>query len=260
MFYKVFFFLNRTVIQYNKDIRKMLIMKIKGIKESEIRITVNHKEVWQNKKLIDFNLWNQEYDLRMKAEDHIVLSELEVDVLNKQVTKEEMVMDIDLVTSNIHVVPNGCAYGEVLLDFYNSYIKDKEWNPLPTLEIRGGSFAWKPWKNKVWMRVVEGDVIYLAHFESVAFRMSDEKMIAKLADMHFYKGFGWDQVHTKDEEGIHFYLPTIDEIGNVECLDDSYIPNIDVSMLFDETTTTMEKEMLARCIVLTFEEYVKRNR
>lgn len=247
------------MLQYNKDIRKMLIMKIKGIKENEIRITVNHKEVWQNKKLIDFSLWNQEYDLRMNAEDHIVLSELEVDVLNKQVTKEEIVMDIDLVTSNIHVVPNGCAYGEVLIDFFNQYIKDKEWNPLEKLEIRGGSFAWKPWKNKVWMRVVEDEVIYLAHFESVAFREKDEKMVVKLADVHFYKGFGWDQVHTKDENGVHFYLPILFDDGTILNQDISYIPDIDVRMLFDETTMSMEKEMLARHLVFAFKEFIEKD-
>ena len=235
-------------------------MKIKGVKEQLIHVTVDHKEIWKDHELIDFSLWNQEYDERMKAEDHIVLGNDEIEVLNTHVTNEDIIMDVDLVTSNIHVVPNGTSYGEVLIDFYNNYITKQEWNLEPSLEIRGGSFAWKPWKNKVWLRVVEGDVIYLAHFESVAFRTSNEKMVAKLADMHFYKGFGWDQVHTKDKEGLHFCLPVIDEIGIVEYFDDSYIPNIDVSMLFDETTTDMEKNMLARCIVLTFEEYVKRNR
>lgn len=235
-------------------------MKTKGILEQEIVVKVNDKEVWKHTVLDDFSLWNQEYDTRMKAEDHLVLSEKEVEVVNAHLVNTDMILDVDLVTSNIHVVPSGTSYGEVLIDFYNDYITKQEWNLPSALEIRGGSFAWKPWKNKVWLRVVEGDVIYMAHFESVAFRTADEKMVAKLANMHFYKGFGWDQVHTKNEEGVNFCLPIIDDIGNMEYLDDSYIPNIDVSMLFDETTTSMEKNMLARCIVLTFEEYVKRNR
>ena len=115
------------MLQCKCNIEDIVIMKIKGIKKNEIRITVSHEEVWQNKELIDFSLWNQEYDLRMKPEDHIVLSDDEVEVLNKKVTTEEMVMDVDLVTSNIHVVPDGVEYGEVLIEFYNQYIKD---NPL----------------------------------------------------------------------------------------------------------------------------------
>lgn len=235
-------------------------MRTKGIVNKEICVHVNGQEVWKANELLDFSLWNQEYDTRMKAEDHLVLSENEMMVVNSNITKEPIIMDVDLVTSNIHVVPDGMEYGEVLIDFFNTYIKDQDWNPLKNIEVRGGSFAWKPWKSKVWLRIVENDVIYLAHFESVKFRMTDNKMVAKLADMHFYKGYGWDQVHTKDDDGIHFYLPTIDEIGNVEYVDNSYIPNIDVSMLYDKTTTNMEKEMLARCIVYAFEEYVNRNR
>ena len=234
-------------------------MKTIGIQEKEIVVTVNHKEVWKDRVLEDFSLWNQEYDTRMKAEDHLVLSENEVEVVNAHLVNTDMILDVDLVTSNIHVVPEGSEYGEVLLDFYNAYIKDQEWNPIENLEVRGGSFAWKPWKNKVWLRVVDGEVIYLAHFESVAFRTVDEKMVAKLADVHFYKGFGWDQVHIKDENGTHFFLPELDENGYVMNCDISYIPDIDVSMLFDHTTMEMEKAMLARHLVYAFKEFIEKD-
>ena len=234
-------------------------MKTKGIQEKEIVVTVNDKVVWENVILEDFSLWNQEYDTRMKGEDHLVLSVNEVEVVNASLVQKEMILDVDLVTSNIHVVPEGSEYGEVLIDFYNTYIKDQEWNPIEDLEVRGGSFAWKPWKNKVWLRVVRDEVIYLAHFESVAFRYLDEKMIAKLADVHFYKGFGWDQVHTKDESGVHFFLPEIDEHGNLKNYDISYIPEISVSMLFDSTTMEMEKAMLARHLVYAFKEFIEKD-
>ena len=101
-------------------------MKTKGIVENKVCITVNRKEIWKDRELIDFSLWNQEYDLRMKAEDHLVLSNYEVEVLNRRLSDELVIMDIDMVTSNIHVIPNGCSYGEVLVDFYNQYIKDEE--------------------------------------------------------------------------------------------------------------------------------------
>ena len=234
-------------------------MKTIGVQEKEIKVQVNGKEAWKDVVLEDFSLWNQEYDTRMKAEDHLVLSTSEVEVLNKNLVDADMIMDVDLVTSNIHVVPEGIEYGEVLIDFYNTYIKDQEWNPLENLEVRGGSFAWKPWKNKVWLRVVDGDVIYLAHFESVAFRNTDQKMVAKLADVHFYKGFGWDQVHTKEDDGIQFFLPEIDEQGNLINYDNSYIPEINVSMLFDSTTMEMEKAMLARHLVYAFKEYIEKD-
>lgn len=234
-------------------------MKTIGVQEKEIKVQVNRKEAWKDVVLEDFSLWNQEYDTRMKAEDHLVLSTSEVEVLNKNLVDADMIMDVDLVTSNIHVVPEGIGYGEVLIDFYNTYIKDQEWNPLENLEVRGGSFAWKPWKNKVWLRVVDGDVIYLAHFESVAFRNTDQKMVAKLADVHFYKGFGWDQVHTKEDDGIQFFLPEIDEQGNLINYDNSYIPEINVSMLFDSTTMEMEKAMLARHLVYAFKEYIEKD-
>ena len=60
--------------------------------------------MWNEKEVIDFNMWNQEYDLRMKAEEHLVLTHQEVEVVNQKIFNEEMIMDIDLVTSNIHVI------------------------------------------------------------------------------------------------------------------------------------------------------------
>ena len=84
-------------------------------------------------------------------------------------------------------------------------------------------------------------------------------MVVKLADVHFYKGFGWDQVHTKDENGVHFYLPILSDDGTILNQDISYIPDIDVRMLFDETTMSMEKEMLARHLVFAFKEFIEKD-
>lgn len=231
-------------------------MKIKGIVEQEIQVSVNQKAIWNDKELIDFSLWDHEYDLRMKAQQHCVLTNDEVEVNNCAILDdEELVMDIDLVTGNIHVVPTGYRYAQVLESFYNQYIKDVAREKNVEIEMRGGSWAWKPWKNKTWLRVCDGDVLYFVHFESVAFRNCDEKLVVKLADAHFYKGYGWDQVHEVLDGNVNFLLPILEE-GNVVNLSNSCIPNIDVSLLFRDNSTDDEKKELANRLIKAFVEFM----
>ena len=236
----------------------------------DIHMTINGKTLWEGNTISTLaccSLDEQEkygyisQKRKFNPHNHYKLTEKEVTVVDLSGKFNELTMDIDGGSGNIHVVPccKNDLYFEKIKVFCNDIItefkkiNDKE-NRMRLDNLKFGYSTKEPWKNKCWLITYDADNnSYLINFESVRYcSCNEEKIFVKLADIQFYKCNKTGNVHEVKNQKTHinFILPQKDDVEivyntskNFDDLIATQIPNIDISCIFVRNDNHKAKEI-----------------